>query len=80
MKLAILMEVEVSPTIAETMQRSGFSLTPDGTAMQVKIPNSPPIPQRKTRVLFVEHPSCGIQEIAAKYKQADKASDVSNSG
>ncbi len=52
MKLKITIEVEVSKTIAETMKRTGFEACPDGTAMQIKIPNAPPIPKRKTKVTF----------------------------
>lgn len=52
MKLRITVEVEVSKTIAETMKRTGFEACPDGSAMQIKIPNAPPIPKRKTKVTF----------------------------
>jgi hypothetical protein len=52
MKLKITIEVDVSKTIAETMQRNGFSACPDGSAMQIKIPNAPAIPKRKTKVVF----------------------------
>lgn len=56
MKMMVLIEVDVSKTLAETMQRTGFELSPDGTCLQVKVPNSPAIPQRKTKVAFVCHP------------------------
>lgn len=52
MKLKITIEVEVSKSMAETMQRSGFIVCPDGSAMQVKVGNSPAIPKRKTKVIY----------------------------
>lgn len=55
MKVAIVVEVDVSPTIIETMKRTGFTVALDGTAMQVRVPNSPAIPQRKVKVTFVEN-------------------------
>jgi len=54
MKLKISIEVEVSRSMADTMQRSGFTVCPDGSAMQVKVGNSPAIPKRKTKVVY-EH-------------------------
>lgn len=36
------------------MQRNGFTLCPDGSAMQLKVPNSPAIPQRKVKVSFIQ--------------------------
>ena len=55
MKLVVLVEVDVSKTIAETIQRTGFEIKSDGSGMQIKVPNSPAVPQRKTRVTFVEN-------------------------
>lgn len=52
MKLKVTIEVEVSKSMAETMQRSGFTVCPDGSAMQVKVGNSPAIPKRKTKVTY----------------------------
>jgi hypothetical protein len=52
MKLKVTVEVEVSKSMAETMQRSGFTVCPDGSAMQVKVGNSPAIPKRKTKVTY----------------------------
>lgn len=52
MKLKVTIEVEVSKSMAETMQRSGFTVCPDGSAMQVKVGNSPAIPKRKTKVIY----------------------------
>lgn len=56
MKLKIVIDVEVSSTMAETMQRNGFSVCPDGSAMQVKVGNSPAIPRRKTSVTYITEP------------------------
>jgi hypothetical protein len=79
MKLTILMEVDVSKTIAETMQRSGFTLALDGSAMQVKVHNCPPIPQRKTRVVFVQNGPSLTQLLADfKVRNAPAAPEVSS--
>ena len=63
MKLQILVEVDVSKTIAGTMQRSGFEFINTGSAIQIKVGNAPVIPQRKTKVIFVENPTQSIDEI-----------------
>jgi len=63
MKLQILVEVEVSKTMAETMQRSGFELENNGSSIQVKVGNSPVIPQRKTKVVFVENPEKTVDQL-----------------
>ncbi len=52
MKGRVILELECSETLFETMQRSGFTIQPDGSAMQVKIPNSPAVPRRKTKISF----------------------------
>lgn len=57
MKLRVVIDVDVSKTLAETMQRNGFSAKPDGTALKIEIPNSPIIPKRKTKVAFIENPT-----------------------
>lgn len=54
MKLRVYVEVDVSKTIAETIKRNGFNVCPDGSAMQVKVPNAPVIPGRKTKVVFLD--------------------------
>jgi hypothetical protein len=54
MKFRVMIDVEVSQTIADTMRRSGFSVCPDGSAMQVKVGNSPAIPKRKTSVSYID--------------------------
>lgn len=56
MKFRIYIEVDVSKTIAETIQRNGFEACPDGSAMQIRAQHSPTIPRRKTKVVFVENP------------------------
>lgn len=50
--MRVTIEVDVSKTVAETMQRNGFNLCKDGSAMQVKVGNAPAIPRRKTKVNF----------------------------
>lgn len=61
MKFKIIIDVEVSPTMAETMRRNGFSVCPDGSAMQIKVGNSPAIPRRKTSIKYISGES-GQQE------------------
>lgn len=56
MKLRVIVDIEVSKTMAETIQRSGFSVIPDGSGVQVRVGNSPAIPKRKTDVQYVENP------------------------
>ncbi len=63
MKLVVLLEMEVSKTMAETIQRAGFQLVPDGTSLQVKVANAPPVPQRKTKVAYVTNPSRSLKDI-----------------
>lgn len=63
MKMLVLLEIEVSKTVGETIQRTGFELVPDGTCLQVKVPNSPPITQRKTQVIFVVNPKHSCQDL-----------------
>jgi hypothetical protein len=77
MKLIVLLEVDVSQTIAETMQRSGFTLSPDGLKMQVKVPNCPTIPQRKAHVAFVENPHNGLEYLINQYRLSDAAASAS---
>lgn len=66
MKLRMYIEANVSKTVAETMQRSGFSMEPDGSGMKIKIPNTPTITRRKLKVHFVENPDDDIEEIISK--------------
>lgn len=74
MKMLVLLEVEVSKTMAETMQRTGFTLAPDGTNLQVKVANSPAVPQRKTKVVFVTNPTRTAGDLAAVCSSPDAAS------
>lgn len=65
MKMMILLEVDISKTMADTMERSGFVLAPDGSNMQIKIPNAPPIPQRKVKTAFVRNPTQQLKIVKA---------------
>lgn len=56
MKMLVLMEVDVPKAVGETMQRTGFIVVPDGTSLQVKVADAPPIPSRKTKLVFVTNP------------------------
>lgn len=56
MRLRVVVDVEVSQTMADTIKRTGFKLCTDGSAMQVKVGNSPAIPKRKTQVEFIDDP------------------------
>lgn len=73
MKLLVLMEIDVPKAISETIQRTGFELVPDGTCMQVKVPNSPSVPQRKTKLAFVSNPKHSLKDIL-KVLSEDSAS------
>ena len=64
MKFHIIVEVDVSPTIAETIKRGGFTLCQDGSGQRVQVANSPAIPKRKTKVMFVEEPEKDFSEYA----------------
>lgn len=55
MKLRIVIDVEASKTIAETMKRTGFTVLPDGSAMKIQVPNAPTIPKRKVKMVFNEN-------------------------
>lgn len=54
MLLRIEIEVDVSKTLAATMKRTGFQLHIEGGNPQIRIPNAPTIPKRKTKVQFVD--------------------------
>lgn len=56
MKIRVVIEVDVADTIAETMQRTGFAVQPDGSAMKIQVPNTPTIPKRKTKISFQKEP------------------------
>jgi hypothetical protein len=56
-KLTLVLEFDISKSMAETIARTGFELAPDGTAMQVKVPNAPTIPKRKVKFQFFENQS-----------------------
>jgi hypothetical protein len=52
MKLRVVIDLDVSNTIAETMKRTGFTVLPDGSAMKIQVPNAPTIPKRKVKIVF----------------------------
>lgn len=54
MKVHITIDLEVSKTIAQTMERAGFTVLPDGSAMKIQVPNAPTIPKRKVKIVFEE--------------------------
>lgn len=70
MKLQILIEVDVSKTIVGTMQRSGFEIINNGSSIQVQVGNSPVIPQRKTKVVFIENPTKSVDDICDLINQS----------
>lgn len=72
MKLRVIMDVEVSQTMAETIQRTGFSVCPDGSAMQVRVGNSPAIPRRKTAVQYISNPTTPIADAVAVSRITEK--------
>ena len=63
MKMLIVLQIEASSTMLETIKRTGFSLVPDGANMQIKVPNSPSISKRKTKLKFVDKNDCSVDEI-----------------
>jgi hypothetical protein len=63
MKLRVVVDVDVSKTIAETIKRNGLTVCRDGSSMQVRVPNTPAIPRRKTKVEFVSDPKADISEV-----------------
>jgi len=66
MKLRVVIDVDVSTTIAETMQRNGFAVCVDGSALQIKVTNCPAIPKRKTKIKFIESPQESVEGVANK--------------
>ncbi len=68
MKLRVVIEVDVADTIAETMRRTGFAVQPDGSAMKVQVPNTPTIPKRKTKVIFLKEPAATLDDMLATCK------------
>ncbi len=57
MKLLVMIEAEVSSTIADTIRRNGLKLVRDGSSMRLSIENTPPIPSRKVRVEILDNGS-----------------------
>ena len=54
MKLRIEIIADVPRAVADTMQRTGFTLAPDGRGVQIRLPNAASIPSRKVKVKFEE--------------------------
>ena len=54
MKMRIIIDVNVSKTLAQTMERNGFNVIPEGTGLAIRIPNSPAIPTSKSKITFTE--------------------------
>jgi hypothetical protein len=52
MKMKVLIELDVSRTLADTIERTGFTLSADGSKFKVQVPNAPAITQRKVKVSF----------------------------
>ena len=54
MKMRVVLDLDISTTMAETMKRSGFELCPDGSAMQIRFHHGPSVPARKVKVQFID--------------------------
>lgn len=54
MKMRIIIDVNVSKTLAQTMERNGFNVIPEGTGLGIRIPNSPAITKSKSKIIFTE--------------------------
>ena len=65
MNMRIVIDVNVSKTLAQTMQRNGFNVIPEGTGLAIRIPNSPAITKSKTKIEF--------KEITEEIKEKEKA-------
>ena len=70
MKLQILIEVDVSKTIAGTMQRSGFEVINNGSSIQIQVGNSPVIPRRKAKVVFIENSIKSVDDLCDLVNQS----------
>ena len=54
MKMRLIIDVNVSKTLAQTMERNGFNVIPEGTGLAIRIPNSPAITKSKSKITFTE--------------------------
>ncbi len=54
MKMRIIIDVNVSKTLAQTMERNGFNVIPEGTGLAIRIPNSHAITKSKSKITFSE--------------------------
>ena len=52
MRMKVVIELDVSKTLADTIERTGFTLSADGSKFKVQVPNAPAITQRKVKVAF----------------------------
>jgi|TARA_R110000765_G_scaffold161585_1_gene266069 ribosome recycling factor len=52
MKIRIVIDTNITKAQAETMERSGFNISPDGSSMQIKVPKSANS-SRKAKVKFL---------------------------
>jgi hypothetical protein len=65
MKFRVVVDVDVSQTMADTIKRGGFTLCQDGSGQQVRVGgNNPAIPKRKTAVMFIEEPQIPLQDLS----------------
>lgn len=76
MKFRVVIDVDVSTTIAETMQRNGFAVCVDGSALQIKVANCPAIPKRKTKIKFIESPQESVEGVANKQEIKEVGSNI----
>jgi len=63
MRVHITIDLDVSSTIADTMQRTGFSVLPDGSAMKIQVANAPTIPKRKVKIIFEKEPLMALGDL-----------------
>jgi hypothetical protein len=71
-KLRVIVDVEVSPTMAENIQRNGFSVSPVGSTMRVKVGNSPTIPNSRTDVECILNPTTPIAKVVGASTDAEE--------
>ncbi len=56
MKMRIVLDIEASTTILDTIQRTGFTVAKAGSGMQVLVPNAPVITNRKVKIEYIKNP------------------------
>lgn len=62
MKLRVVIDIDASSTIIETIQRNGFNLEKIGTGFQCKQESLPTIPRRKIKIKFIKDPTTEFDE------------------